>query len=735
MGVGLSGGGTRRRRRRPPRVAPGHNTIASPQKGFGSTSPKPRLRPRTQQPFLDPYARAAAEVLPGFSASAAALQQAIMGQAGYEVGRVRNRQSWQEGVLKPFEGMARNAYGQQSAAVSGLGEALANAQRHLGESLQGNLGAKLADIQAPGAAQDQIAGQQGRLGEGAAGAIQGLSGAEVRALQSIGDAYGTAAAGLPKIAGLAGDAAAHDITQTAANQYATQMAENEAQLQRDLLQNQHYWNEFDYQQGQDKIANQQNLAELGLKYDKEAYDRGQDAQNMAYKWATLDARNKAALLSDKRSAQRIFISMKRLGLTAQNQSYNQWLGQERLAVSQANAQTSALNAGKPIFRGSPSTGIGIYDPFTGQQIGGSPAQPKPAKPLSAAEKRANAKFRAYARSTANDPRAKELGIEATIKQLMEDPDAGPMEIWGPVVAASFGLTPDLPKNLKKYPPIRAVQLAAKLGMDIDFDNNRAPTRQEYNQALAWLGRQYQRLFPKGKAAAKGGYQTGGGNSDLASLWIQAGGDPRVADVAAAIAMGESFGRPNARLVSSVEDSRGLWQINTRAHPWAANLNLNDPLTNARAAVRVFNDNNHSFQPWSAYTNGRYRQYLHGQQQTASASGGAWEGSQPIAQHIAGIGLGFGLTVASEKRDRKMTASGGVSDHWVGSKNAYAYDIAGSVQNMDRAASAILRQLGIRWNGGSIVRNITRGGYRLQILYRTNVGGNHYDHIHIGVRRV
>lgn len=114
---------------------------------------------------------------------------------------------------------------------------------------------------------------------------------------------------------------------------------------------------------------------------------------------------------------------------------------------------------------------------------------------------------------------------------------------------------------------------------------------------------------------------------------------------------------------------------------------------------------------------------------------SWGGTKYIADQLSYLVRGSGLKVTSEKRDRKNTASGGVSDHWVGSKNAYAYDMSGSVSDMDKAARMLLLAFGIRWNGGSIVKNIQRGPYRIQILYRTDVGGNHYDHIHIGVRRV
>ena|SRR3990172_1512184 len=47
-----------------------------------------------------------------------------------------------------------------------------------------------------------------------------------------------------------------------------------------------------------------------------------------------------------------------------------------------------------------------------------------------------------------------------------------------------------------------------------------------------------------------------------------------------------------------EDSRGLFQINVNAHPWAADWNLFDPDTNARAARRVYDEAGGSWEPWS-----------------------------------------------------------------------------------------------------------------------------------------
>lgn len=75
----------------------------------------------------------------------------------------------------------------------------------------------------------------------------------------------------------------------------------------------------------------------------------------------------------------------------------------------------------------------------------------------------------------------------------------------------------------------------------------------------------------------------------------------------AIALAESGGNPNARLATSIEDSRGLWQINTWAHPWAKSTDLYNPSTNAAAAKKVCSMQGPT--AWSTYTNGAYLKFL------------------------------------------------------------------------------------------------------------------------------
>lgn len=83
-------------------------------------------------------------------------------------------------------------------------------------------------------------------------------------------------------------------------------------------------------------------------------------------------------------------------------------------------------------------------------------------------------------------------------------------------------------------------------------------------------------------------------------------DPKLA---AAIAMAESGGVVHALRRSSRENSVGLWQINTKVHPYSAS-DMRNPLKNARAAFEI-SKGGKNWRPWSAYVNGRYKQFQTG----------------------------------------------------------------------------------------------------------------------------
>ena len=130
--------------------------------------------------------------------------------------------------------------------------------------------------------------------------------------------------------------------------------------------------------------------------------------------------------------------------------------------------------------------------------------------------------------------------------------------------------------------------------------------------------------------------------------------------------------------------------------------------------------------------------------------GGWGGAEgPIKSLYGYASQGVkGVNISSEKRDNKNPASGNRSDHHIGNKNAYALDIAvpgrqtPSTQ-LDTIASRLVRTLskldpnakevkGWGSKGGSV--RYTVNGVRYQVIYRSNVGGNHYNHIHIGARK-
>lgn len=107
----------------------------------------------------------------------------------------------------------------------------------------------------------------------------------------------------------------------------------------------------------------------------------------------------------------------------------------------------------------------------------------------------------------------------------------------------------------------------------------------------------------------GGLTSAGGTynkAQLAALWMQAGGDPSVANTAAAIALAESAGNANAR--NSI-GATGLWQIYNGP---GTSLSLKNPELNAEAAVAKYTAA-HGFTPWTTYTGadtpGHARTYL------------------------------------------------------------------------------------------------------------------------------
>lgn len=104
-------------------------------------------------------------------------------------------------------------------------------------------------------------------------------------------------------------------------------------------------------------------------------------------------------------------------------------------------------------------------------------------------------------------------------------------------------------------------------------------------------------------------------------------------VATAITQPESGRDTNSRYVSPYEDSRGLWQINTYAHPNFDKNRLYERGYNANAAYQVYRNANFGFRPWTTYTSGKYLPFMGAAQNAVNAlqSGGRdpGEGAGPF----------------------------------------------------------------------------------------------------------
>lgn len=94
-----------------------------------------------------------------------------------------------------------------------------------------------------------------------------------------------------------------------------------------------------------------------------------------------------------------------------------------------------------------------------------------------------------------------------------------------------------------------------------------------------------------------------------------------------------------------------------------------------------------------------------------------------------------LGVGTGTNHSKFTTTGNVSDHWDG----HGADLPATGRKGDRIATAALIEAGVpaararqmARKGGAWTLN--HRGRRIQVIWKTNVGGNHHNHVHVGVR--
>lgn len=79
-----------------------------------------------------------------------------------------------------------------------------------------------------------------------------------------------------------------------------------------------------------------------------------------------------------------------------------------------------------------------------------------------------------------------------------------------------------------------------------------------------------------------------------------------------------------------------------------------------------------------------------------------------------------------------TTSGSISDHQGPPDVRWAADMSNGVTTPEEThlAAAIAKAFNIPWNGSGLVTHES-GGYRMQLIYKTMEGGNHYNHVHFG----
>lgn len=143
-----------------------------------------------------------------------------------------------------------------------------------------------------------------------------------------------------------------------------------------------------------------------------------------------------------------------------------------------------------------------------------------------------------------------------------------------------------------------------------------------------------------------------------------------------------------------------------------------------------------FDPTAKYTDpyfGLARGNVDSAKVSPGGEGGDWAGTMPRALAFAKIANDFmgKNVIVSQKRSRVKTAKGTVSDHWEGSNNCYAVDLSCKGEQGDKLLAHLMEWFGYPSYKGGYWFNVNKGGYRYQIGWKVK---DHYDHIHIGVRK-
>jgi hypothetical protein len=102
----------------------------------------------------------------------------------------------------------------------------------------------------------------------------------------------------------------------------------------------------------------------------------------------------------------------------------------------------------------------------------------------------------------------------------------------------------------------------------------------------------------------------------------------------------------------------------------------------------------------------------------------------------GMSTGTSSAAVAEANARHgPTVSGNPSDHQGPPSIRWASDMSNGISptpQMDALARDLAATFDIPWTGSGLISK-SHGIYRFQLIYRTGEGGNHYNHVHFGIR--
>lgn len=103
------------------------------------------------------------------------------------------------------------------------------------------------------------------------------------------------------------------------------------------------------------------------------------------------------------------------------------------------------------------------------------------------------------------------------------------------------------------------------------------------------------------------------------------------------------------------------------------------------------------------------------------------------ENVAGV-FGHTLTGSDGTGHSKYTTSGNVSEHYTGS----AMDLPAAGNTLTKMGQSALIAAGMdpqkaRQQTGGLFNVPLPGGGRAQIIFNSNIGGNHYNHLHVGIK--